>query len=331
VRQRFTGYQKDEETQLDFAKARMYENRHARFTAIDPLLSSGKSANPQTFNRYVYVMNNPLAYTDPSGLQAGTWAYRDGVENGVQMRSFRFFRSQVDRETAEAVYGTYTNWTGNNFYVFGNAPQAVSLPENGNGMMFSTEGIPADTMTGIVSTQQSGGQFSEEQNSALTQAQTDTYMQSFDFALKKGTSGLAGGAIAGGLTQGTNFLLRSVAFGTERNSAVFFSGTGAATQANQFAASTGGQTIGMTPGGSVINSITSATISGQPVYKMFPYATQRLWGWGSRHFAEGASGQVHFFGRTPHGPIWSSIERPILLQNQTRIVNVRIAPTFVSQ
>ena len=72
VRQRFTGYQKDEETKLDFAEARMYENRHGRFTAIDPLLSSGKSANPQTFNRYVYVMNNPLAYTDPSGLQAGT-------------------------------------------------------------------------------------------------------------------------------------------------------------------------------------------------------------------------------------------------------------------
>ncbi len=67
VRQRFTGYQKDEETGLDFAEARMYENRHGRFTAVDPLLASGKSANPQTFNRYAYVMNNPLAYTDPSG------------------------------------------------------------------------------------------------------------------------------------------------------------------------------------------------------------------------------------------------------------------------
>ncbi len=48
IRQKFTGYQKDEETGLDFAEARMYENRHARFTAVDPLLASGKSANPQT-------------------------------------------------------------------------------------------------------------------------------------------------------------------------------------------------------------------------------------------------------------------------------------------
>ncbi len=72
IRQKFTGYQKDEETGLDFAEARMYENRHARFTAVDPLLASGKSANPQTFNRYVYVMNNPLVLTDPTGLQAGS-------------------------------------------------------------------------------------------------------------------------------------------------------------------------------------------------------------------------------------------------------------------
>ncbi|MFN0140400.1 MAG: RHS repeat domain-containing protein [Pyrinomonadaceae bacterium] len=69
LRQKFTGYQKDEETQLDFAEARMYQNKHGRFTAIDPLLASGRSANPQTFNRYAYVMNNPLAYTDPTGLQ----------------------------------------------------------------------------------------------------------------------------------------------------------------------------------------------------------------------------------------------------------------------
>ena len=47
IRQKFIGYQKDTETQLDFAEARMYENRHGRFTAIDPLLASGKSANPQ--------------------------------------------------------------------------------------------------------------------------------------------------------------------------------------------------------------------------------------------------------------------------------------------
>ena len=71
VRQRFTGYQKDDETGLDFAEARYYNDAHGRFTAVDPLLASGQSANPQTFNRYVYSMNRPLLLTDPTGMQSG--------------------------------------------------------------------------------------------------------------------------------------------------------------------------------------------------------------------------------------------------------------------
>jgi RHS repeat-associated protein len=67
VRQKFTGYQKDTETGLDFAEARMYNNAHGRFTAVDPLMASGRSANPQTFNRYTYVLNHPLIAVDYDG------------------------------------------------------------------------------------------------------------------------------------------------------------------------------------------------------------------------------------------------------------------------
>ena len=74
VRQKFTGYERDEETGLDFAEARYYYNNHGRFTAVDPLLASGKSADPQTFNRYAYTMNRPLVLTDPTGLQTGETA-----------------------------------------------------------------------------------------------------------------------------------------------------------------------------------------------------------------------------------------------------------------
>lgn len=68
VRQGFTGYQKDKETGLDFAEARYYYSNHGRFTAVDPLLASGKGPNPQTFNRYVYCLNRPIVAIDPSGL-----------------------------------------------------------------------------------------------------------------------------------------------------------------------------------------------------------------------------------------------------------------------
>jgi RHS repeat-associated protein len=78
VRKRFTGYEKDQETGLDFAEARMYNNQHGRFTAVDPMLASGLSSNPQTFNRYAYVSNNPINATDPSGLNA-VYAFSLGV------------------------------------------------------------------------------------------------------------------------------------------------------------------------------------------------------------------------------------------------------------
>ncbi len=68
IRQKFTGYQKDQESGLDFAEARMYKNNLGRFTTVDPLLASGKSANPQSFNRYAYTLNNPINLVDPSGL-----------------------------------------------------------------------------------------------------------------------------------------------------------------------------------------------------------------------------------------------------------------------
>ena len=68
VRKQFTSYERDNETELDFAQARMFSYGYGRFTSPDPLLSSGRIEDPQTWNRYPYVLNNPLEYIDPSGL-----------------------------------------------------------------------------------------------------------------------------------------------------------------------------------------------------------------------------------------------------------------------
>ena len=76
VRKKFAGYDRDSETDLDFAEARYYNGKHGRFTAVDPLAASGKSSNPQTFNRYVYAGNNPLKRTDPTGM---VWCSTSGV------------------------------------------------------------------------------------------------------------------------------------------------------------------------------------------------------------------------------------------------------------
>jgi RHS repeat-associated protein len=71
VRKQFTGYERDEESELDYAQARYFNSGQGRFTSVDPLMASASVYNPQTFNRYSYVMNNPLNLTDPTGMTAG--------------------------------------------------------------------------------------------------------------------------------------------------------------------------------------------------------------------------------------------------------------------
>jgi RHS repeat-associated protein len=69
TRQKFTGYEHDDETGLDFAQARYYASVQGRFTSVDPLMASATVRNPQTWNRYAYVLNNPLTLVDPDGTK----------------------------------------------------------------------------------------------------------------------------------------------------------------------------------------------------------------------------------------------------------------------
>ena len=80
VRDKFTGYERDTETGLDYAQARYYSSEQGRFTTADPYGGSMGIANPQSFNRYPYVGNNPLRFTDPTGLRACTDASCSGNE-----------------------------------------------------------------------------------------------------------------------------------------------------------------------------------------------------------------------------------------------------------
>lgn len=68
LRQRFTGKERDNETGLDYFGARYYASTQGRFTSADELLNSGRLEDPQTWNRYSYTLNNPLVYTDPTGM-----------------------------------------------------------------------------------------------------------------------------------------------------------------------------------------------------------------------------------------------------------------------
>ncbi len=65
----FTGNERDPETNLDHTDFRQYSSTIGRWTTPDPGgLAVVDPTNPQSWNRYAYVLNNPLAYVDPTGL-----------------------------------------------------------------------------------------------------------------------------------------------------------------------------------------------------------------------------------------------------------------------
>jgi RHS repeat-associated protein len=65
----FTGQRVDPEGQTHFT-FRQYSPVQGRWTVPDPAgLAAVDSTNPQSWNRYAYVLNNPLRNIDPTGLE----------------------------------------------------------------------------------------------------------------------------------------------------------------------------------------------------------------------------------------------------------------------
>ena len=87
----FTSYQRDNESNNDYALMRSYVNRLARFSSPDPAgLAAVDPSNPQFWNRYAYVTNNPLGSIDPLGLDGCPTQLFDAARHaGRQARSGR--------------------------------------------------------------------------------------------------------------------------------------------------------------------------------------------------------------------------------------------------
>ena len=69
TRQKFTSKERDSETGLDFFGARYFAPVQGRFTSPDEPLYDQYADEPQSWNLYSYVRNNPLVYVDPNGKE----------------------------------------------------------------------------------------------------------------------------------------------------------------------------------------------------------------------------------------------------------------------
>jgi RHS repeat-associated protein len=67
-RKQFESAERDVETGFDLMGARYYASAQGRFTSPDPLLASGRPGNPQSWNRYSFVLNRPFSLIDPTGM-----------------------------------------------------------------------------------------------------------------------------------------------------------------------------------------------------------------------------------------------------------------------
>jgi RHS repeat-associated protein len=107
LRTKFTSHERDAETGLDYMQARYYQGLHGRFTSADPLLASGRLANPQSWNRYSYVLNNPVRLIDPTGYEA-----EDGTNpDQAQAKKPDEKPAKVDEATKDGVKVTVTQLT----------------------------------------------------------------------------------------------------------------------------------------------------------------------------------------------------------------------------
>lgn len=63
---RYTSQGEEAAIGLYFYKARWYDAELRRFVQADTIVP--EPGNPQSLNRYSYVLNNPLRYIDPTGM-----------------------------------------------------------------------------------------------------------------------------------------------------------------------------------------------------------------------------------------------------------------------
>jgi RHS repeat-associated protein len=106
----------DNESGTDHAQFRQYSNLQGRFLSPDPYNGSYDVSNPQSLNRYVYAVNNPLSNVDPTGLDC-----IEVDENGNQIGGVIAGDCPTDGTFGNGTYGIFIDASGvTGAYIDGN-------------------------------------------------------------------------------------------------------------------------------------------------------------------------------------------------------------------
>jgi RHS repeat-associated protein len=124
VNQKFTAKERDPETGLDYFGARYYGSALGRWTSPDPGNAGSHPSDPQSWNAYSYVRNNPLSLTDPTGFD-----YSICTNDGNRGQQCSYIANDQAAEAALANPGSGLSASNGNIY---------STDENGNQVQIGT-------------------------------------------------------------------------------------------------------------------------------------------------------------------------------------------------
>jgi len=104
----FTDHEHLDESQLIHMNGRVYDYNLGRFLSVDPFIQ--EPGNSQSMNPYSYIMNNPLAGTDPSGYKSQTETFKirrkKTGSNMLQQVGERKTKTVTNDQTGEVVQST---------------------------------------------------------------------------------------------------------------------------------------------------------------------------------------------------------------------------------
>lgn len=81
----FTGHEMLSSLELVHMNARIYDPALDRFLSADPIIQA--KGDLQNYNRYSYVINDPLKYTDPNGNILGSIGFLIGASCFVEINA----------------------------------------------------------------------------------------------------------------------------------------------------------------------------------------------------------------------------------------------------
>ena len=101
--QKFTGKERDAETGLDYFGARYFSGAQGRFTSPDDVFADQHAADPQSWNLYAYVRNNPLRGIDLDGHSPSCLDPRNCRGMGQDLSMGLLSNAEDHAETVQAV------------------------------------------------------------------------------------------------------------------------------------------------------------------------------------------------------------------------------------